>query len=520
MSGTNNNVFFLPQVSSRLKIDGLTTFSTPNSYSLLVAGDGSQGTVEINGSVVGANRLQIYNNATAEVNSTVNTIEGPIVSSDFFSRLAGSGSINWTNTSSKAEIYGRINPDKTTTTGILTLEDTRFQASSSARLEIQVGGTTPGTGYDQLVVNGTVDVAGNLDVTLSVGYTPTVGDKFTILSNDGVDAINGTFNGLGEGALFSVGSHIFSISYQGGTGNDIVLTRVLASEWDGGGADNNWSTAANWLGDAIPLAGSNLLFPNSSLRKTNVNDLGNGSDFGSILLVGTGFNISGDSIDLSGAITSQGTNTFSVPLRLMTNSGLANTSGTFTVSGNIDTNGNALSLNATSQLTVSGQISGGGSVTTGGSSTVVLSGNNSYTGITTVTSGTLSVRHNNALGAGTNVAANGTNITNDALVRLENGVTVSSERLSAAASTPIQLASAGAGTTNTWGGSVVSGTNNNVFFLPQVSSRLKIDGLTTFSTPNSYSLLVAGDGAKGLSRSMVRWLVQTVCKSITMQRLK
>ncbi len=134
----------------------------------------------------------------------------------------------------------------------------------------------------------------------------------------------------------------------------------------------------------------------------------------------------------------------------MTNSGLANTSGTFTVSGNIDTNGNALSLNATSQLTVSGQISGGGSVTTGGSSTVVLSGNNSYTGITTVTSGTLSVRHNNALGAGTNVAANGTNITNDALVRLENGVTVSSERLSAAASTPIQLASAGAGTTNTW----------------------------------------------------------------------
>ncbi len=277
---------------------------------------------------------------------------------------------------------------------------------------------------------------------------------------------------MGEGALFSVGSHVFSISYQGGTGNDIVLTRVLASEWDGGGADNKWSTAANWLGDAIPLAGSNLLFPNSSLRKTNVNDLGNGSDFGSILLVGTGFNISGDSIDLSGAINSQGTNTFSVPLRLMTNSGFASTSGTFTVSGNIDTNGNALSLNATSQLTVSGQISGGGSVTTGGTSTVVLSGNNSYTGITTVSSGVLSVQHNNALGAGTNVAADGTNITNNnAQVRLENGVTVSSERLSAAASTPIQLASAGAGTTNTWGGSIVSGTNHYVYFQPWGTSR-------------------------------------------------
>ncbi len=66
----------------------------------------------------------------------------------------------------------------------------------------------------------------------------------------------------------------------------------------------------------------------------------------------------------------------------------------------------------------------------------------------------------------------------------------------------------------------MSGTNNNVFFLPQVSSRLKIDGLTTFSTPNSYSYWSRETGAKGLSRSMVRWLVQTVCKSITMQRLK
>ncbi len=90
--------------------------------------------------------------------------------------------MSWTSTSSKAEIYGRINPGKTTTTGILTLEDTRFQTSSNARLEIQLGGMNPGVDQDQLVVNGTVEVAGNLDVTLSVGYTPNVGDKFTILS--------------------------------------------------------------------------------------------------------------------------------------------------------------------------------------------------------------------------------------------------------------------------------------------------------------------------------------------------
>ena len=27
---------------------------------------------------------------------------------------------------------------------------------------------------------------------------------------------------------------------------------VLAQNWDGGGADNNWSTAANWVGDVVP----------------------------------------------------------------------------------------------------------------------------------------------------------------------------------------------------------------------------------------------------------------------------
>ncbi len=72
-----------------------------------------------------------------------------------FSRLAGTGNLTWTNTSSKAEIYGRINPGKTTTTGILTLEDTKFMNASSSKLEIQLGGMNPGIDHDQLVVNGT-----------------------------------------------------------------------------------------------------------------------------------------------------------------------------------------------------------------------------------------------------------------------------------------------------------------------------------------------------------------------------
>jgi hypothetical protein len=56
------------------------------------------------------------------------------------------------------------------------------------------------------------------------------------------------------------GSDVFSISYVGGDGNDVVLTRVAVATWDGGGVDPNWSTAENWVGDVAPSPGDFLIF--------------------------------------------------------------------------------------------------------------------------------------------------------------------------------------------------------------------------------------------------------------------
>jgi hypothetical protein len=48
---------------------------------------------------------------------------------------------------------------------------------------------------------------------------------FTIINNDGADAVVGTFAGLAEGSLVTTGGHQFRISYVGGTGaNDVTLT--------------------------------------------------------------------------------------------------------------------------------------------------------------------------------------------------------------------------------------------------------------------------------------------------------
>src|SRR4029453_17016115 len=58
-------------------------------------------------------------------------------------------------------------------------------------------------------------------------YDPAVGTKFLIIFNDGADAIVGTFKGLPEGSsLTTNGGKAFRISYHGGDGNDVVLTRI------------------------------------------------------------------------------------------------------------------------------------------------------------------------------------------------------------------------------------------------------------------------------------------------------
>jgi hypothetical protein len=92
--------------------------------------------------------------------------------------------------------------------------------------EAELGGTTACTGYDQLVVTGTVDLgsATALSTILFGGFTPAVGNTFTIISNDGADAVTGTFQNLAQSATFTVAGYVFAISYTGGDGNDVVLT--------------------------------------------------------------------------------------------------------------------------------------------------------------------------------------------------------------------------------------------------------------------------------------------------------
>ena len=130
--------------------------------------------------------------------------------------LGGTGTVEGTVTvQSGGTIAAGASP------GTLKTGDLTLLAGGTASFELD--GTTAGTQYDQIEVNGSVDLGG-ATLSLDLGYTPTAGDTYVIIENDGADLITGIFNGLAEGATLTSDGQQFTISYTGGDGNDVLLT--------------------------------------------------------------------------------------------------------------------------------------------------------------------------------------------------------------------------------------------------------------------------------------------------------
>ena len=110
--------------------------------------------------------------------------------------------------------------------GVLSCNGFNINSFGSGTLEMELNGTLPGTeGYDQLIVNGLVALS---EITLRVraGFSSPSNHQFVLINNDGGDAVQGTFTGLPENATVTAGDQVFQISYAGGDGNDVVLTKT------------------------------------------------------------------------------------------------------------------------------------------------------------------------------------------------------------------------------------------------------------------------------------------------------
>ena len=213
--------------TSTITLGGGTTLTFTNAsgsvtISSLLAGSGSL-------TKAGAGILQLVGDNTYTGATNVNvgslrvngaTTSGATVATG--ATLGGSGTISSNVT---VNTGGTLSPGNSP--GTLTVNGNLTMASGST-LFVEINGTTPGTQYDQVIVNGTVDVSG---ATLSAthGYSPGSGDSYTIIVNDAADAVTGSFSGLAEGGTVTAGGNgtILTASYLGGSGNDFTLTATV-----------------------------------------------------------------------------------------------------------------------------------------------------------------------------------------------------------------------------------------------------------------------------------------------------
>jgi fibronectin-binding autotransporter adhesin len=79
-----------------------------------------------------------------------------------------------------------------------------------------------GIAYDRAEVTGTVRLD-DANLQLILGSAGRSNIAYILILNDGNDPVQGTFNGLPEGATFTHDGGLFEITYQSGTGNDVVL---------------------------------------------------------------------------------------------------------------------------------------------------------------------------------------------------------------------------------------------------------------------------------------------------------
>ncbi len=109
--------------------------------------------------------------------------------------------------------------------GTLTVSNLIFSSGAIASLDINSPYGTAGTDYDQVIDSGALTLNG-ATLTLNGGATAPAGSlSMELFNHTGSGAITGMFSGINEGATVSVGSFQGSLTYKGGDGNDVVLSR-------------------------------------------------------------------------------------------------------------------------------------------------------------------------------------------------------------------------------------------------------------------------------------------------------
>ncbi|EJM2629235.1 autotransporter-associated beta strand repeat-containing protein [Salmonella enterica subsp. enterica] len=284
------------------------------------------------------------------------------------------------------------------------------------------GGTLVATNVEAL---GTGDVTNNATLELNTGgdFTNNIsGNGQVVKSGDDTLTFSGS-NTYTGGTTINDGTLVATSVEALGSG-DVTNDAVLALNTGGDFANNIGGTGSVVKSgdETLTLSGSNTytggtLISSGTLVANDVNALGTGdvTDNATLML-----NTGGDFINNiggTGRVEKSGDDTLTLSGSNSYTGGTLISSGTL-VATNVDALGSGdVTDNATLELNTGGTfdnaISGSGQVVKSGDETLTLSGANSYTGGTLISSGTLVANDVNALGSG--------DVTNNATLELNTG---------------------------------------------------------------------------------------------------
>ena len=359
------------------------------------------------------------------------------------------------------------------------------------------------------ITGGTLNV--NASGTVPVAPTITGG----VLALNAASAISGLALTISGGTLTeSAANAIAASSSLTVTSGSATLSQ--ANNYTGATTVNNTGTltlsGANAIaGSALTVSGSAVVTLSNSLALgTTASPVVSGPAAGIQLTGGisvpatVSLTLLGDTASGNGTLSNlSGTNSWAGPIAIPASTGITrigSVAGTLTVSGNItmaagDTGIFALQGGSdTGTLIISGAISGPGPITrsstTSATGLVILSGNNTFTGVLTVGSNILNIQSNNALGAtGT---SSGTLVNSGATLQLQNNITVGTETLTINASgvgTNNNGALENVQDANSFGGSITLGT------AARINSDAGTLTLTGSTISGAFALTFGGAGA-------------------------
>jgi autotransporter-associated beta strand protein len=150
-------------------------------------------------------------------------VNGSLASAAMFfytgTTLGGSGSVGPITSG-----YGLLTPGNNNP-GLL--NSGSLSLGSGDTLLVYINGTNAGSGYSQLSLAGGTIGLGNAHLQLNMSVLGAISNQFTLIHNPTTHTVNGTFAGLPEGATVTANNGVhFTISYNGGSGNEVVLTQT------------------------------------------------------------------------------------------------------------------------------------------------------------------------------------------------------------------------------------------------------------------------------------------------------